>query len=348
MGDSLKEKLILSDDPENNKPIEPLPVAAPAASPAAPPKVKITWRLCLGFRPKMSQAETYFVYARLFALVVFLILPFAIYSHDLEKVREAWYTPFLAIVAAAIPASGAPIAGGIIFIPVLQLDSLTVRNAIAFSSATQMLGVGVFAPASWLVRDPKIFLVKPMITAVLVGIFAELMVLLVIPDPGDYAVQIFFLVFIFLLAVNTAWGIFYGKLLVQDDSLISMRDNPLHFALLVFLCLVGGALTGYIAIGIDKIFFMLLTTLHHTHPMKTSISAITVVGLVSFPGAIVHFIRGTVPVNYWVTAIPGLLVGSMLGPIANLALGSRRILQLFVIILVVEIARSIQILATTH
>ena len=64
-------------------------------------------------------------------------------SHSLTQHR---YTPFLAIVAAAIPASGAPIAGGIIFIPVLQLDSLTLRNAIAFSSATQMLGVGVFAP----------------------------------------------------------------------------------------------------------------------------------------------------------------------------------------------------------
>lgn len=66
--------------------------------------------------------------------------------HARPSTSHSRYTPFLAIVAAAIPAAGAPIAGGIIFIPVLQLDSLNLRNAVAFSSATQFLGVGIFAP----------------------------------------------------------------------------------------------------------------------------------------------------------------------------------------------------------
>jgi hypothetical protein len=53
-----------------------------------------------------------------------------------------------------------------------------------------------------------------------------------------------------------------------------------------------------------------------------------------------------VPVNYWVTALPGLLVGSMLGPIINMVFGPKRVLTVFILILVLEIARSIQLLAT--
>lgn len=51
------------------------------------------------------------------------------------------------------------------------------------------------------------------------------------------------------------------------------------------------------------------------------------------------------PVNYWVMALPGLLVGTMVGPVINLAVGPKVVLSVFVLILVVEIARSIQILA---
>ena len=40
-----------------------------------------------------------------------------------------------------------------------------------------------------------------------------------------------------------------------------LPEHPKHVALLALLRLLGGMLTGYIAIGIDKILFMALTCL---------------------------------------------------------------------------------------
>lgn len=68
---------------------------------------------------------------------------------------------------------------------------------------------------SWLARDPKIFITKAIVLGVITGITGVLLVLLAIPDPGDYSIQIVFLLFISFLAANTAWGIKFGKLLMQ-------------------------------------------------------------------------------------------------------------------------------------
>ena len=64
----------------------------------------------------------------------------------------------MATVAATIPASGAPVAGGILFLPVLQSYGVCPRDAVAFSSITQFFGCGIFAPLNWLAIDPNVFL----------------------------------------------------------------------------------------------------------------------------------------------------------------------------------------------
>jgi hypothetical protein len=78
---------------------------------------------------------------------------------------------------------------------------------------------------AWLVRDRNIFITRAIILGVLFGIVGVLIVLLAIPDPGNTAIQIVFLVFISFLAANTAWGVFRGKLLMQVASACRAHDR---------------------------------------------------------------------------------------------------------------------------
>ena len=51
-----------------------------------------------------------------------------------------------------------PVAGGVVFIPVLLLLGEPIHNAVAFSVATETFGNGVFGVTNWLMKDPEAFL----------------------------------------------------------------------------------------------------------------------------------------------------------------------------------------------
>jgi hypothetical protein len=103
LSDTLQKRLLEEEEPAstpkeeqavmvNSSPaVRPLPWTH--AQPSATMRPKITWRLVIGIRPGISDNELKFVYFRLFLLLVLIILPFAIYSHDLDKVRESWFVP---------------------------------------------------------------------------------------------------------------------------------------------------------------------------------------------------------------------------------------------------------------
>ena len=92
---------------------------------------------------------------RVFLFFFLLTLPFVVL--EWETIKRVWFAPFMGIVAAAIPASGAPVAGGVVFLPVLDSFGVCPRDAVAFSAATQFFGVGIFAPLNWLIKDKNIF-----------------------------------------------------------------------------------------------------------------------------------------------------------------------------------------------
>ena len=47
------------------------------------------------------------------------------------------YVPLMGLCAAALPAAGAPVAGGIVFMPILTLNKICPRDAVAFAAAMQ-------------------------------------------------------------------------------------------------------------------------------------------------------------------------------------------------------------------
>ena len=114
--------------------------------------------------PAGCQFDTLPLYARIWLvtraalLPLVSALPVVVYWDELDMLRAAWYAPLMGIAACALPSAGVPVAGGIVFLPVLTLGGVCPRDAVAFSAATQMLGVGVFAPLNWLVVDPSVFI----------------------------------------------------------------------------------------------------------------------------------------------------------------------------------------------
>jgi hypothetical protein len=93
---------------------------------------------------------------RVVLFFVLITLPFLVLQW--ETITRLWFAPLMGVVAAAIPASGAPVAGGIVFLPVLDSFGVCPRDAVAFSAATQFFGVGIFAPLNWLIKDKNIFI----------------------------------------------------------------------------------------------------------------------------------------------------------------------------------------------
>ena len=101
--------------------------------------------------------QAYWPLGRVALLPVLVAIPMVIYRHDLHSLLDLWYVPLMGIVAAAIPAAGAPVAGGIVFFPILTLNHICPQEAVAFAAATQLVGVGVFTPLNWLATDPTVF-----------------------------------------------------------------------------------------------------------------------------------------------------------------------------------------------
>ena len=58
---------------------------------------------------------------RVFLLVVFIAIPLITFHEDLGGLmRRTWWVPFVGIAAVIIPSGGAPVAGGILFLPALK------------------------------------------------------------------------------------------------------------------------------------------------------------------------------------------------------------------------------------
>ena len=111
--------------------------------------------------------------------------------------------------------------------------------------------------------------------------------------------------------------------------------------------LLGGIITGFIGIGIEKMLYMLLTM----HPERVEVdttqagvSCITVVGLVSAIAATYYFTVGLVPVCLWLVSLPGTWLGSLFGARLADQFGSRNVLVFFVVFLCLEVVYNVCVL----
>lgn len=245
----------------------------------------------------------------------------------------------------------------------LTREGLCPRDAVAFSAATQMVGVGVFAPLNWLVVDPKVFLPKVWLMTALPACLGLACSLLLLPIKRDEHVQDVYVAFCLAVAVYTSHGLSTGRFDRSDPapSAVSssahpstrasaregLRDGAADWLLFGLAAVAGGWLTGYIGVSVEKVLFTVLTWRHAVDARAASVTSICVVGWVSAVAFVMHAAApcnpaapgyiGAVPYAHWLAVLPGLLVGSVLGPEINARVGPRRVLALFVLMLLLEV-----------
>lgn len=187
---------------------------------AGPPKkdtqeAPLSWNMWL-----MEAGELWRSHITPAILAFVLLLPVVVYrgSYFSAFVRDAWYVPIMGIVGCSIPSGGAPVTGGVVFLPVLTMKKIEVHSAVAFSAATQMFGVGVFAPMGWMSRDPSVLMLsflKPMFPFALAGLLFSI---LVTPLEKSEEVLLAFTIFVLCLAAYIINGLVNSGLDVSDSD----------------------------------------------------------------------------------------------------------------------------------
>eukprot|EP00639_Heterosigma_akashiwo_P009269 CAMPEP_0194595526 /NCGR_PEP_ID=MMETSP0292-20121207/25023_1 /TAXON_ID=39354 /ORGANISM="Heterosigma akashiwo, Strain CCMP2393" /LENGTH=314 /DNA_ID=CAMNT_0039455427 /DNA_START=232 /DNA_END=1177 /DNA_ORIENTATION=- len=242
-----------------------------------------------------------------YPIFAFLCLLPLICGYSVKDMAAAWYCPVFSIIAATLPSGGAPVAGGIVLFPALKRAGLQTKQAVAYCAAAQMIGCGVFAwcrggaaaGAPGLAQDRAVL--RPLLRA-----------------PGGYVVH----------------GLSHDLTTNNEPVKLSNKTKGM-FATASF---VGGLITGWIGIGIEKILFVMLTS----YPCKTDVkkaclTSISIVGWVSLFATLVHaFILKDVPVLFWLMCLPGGFIGSKIGPKINRKLGPKNIMKVFTVLLLAD------------
>ena len=110
---------------------------------------------------------------------------------------------------------------------------------------------------------------------------------------------------------------------------------------LVVLGIIGGILVGVIGIGIEKLLFVYLTMVHKVGTKDAGITSIISVGIASSFSFLLFALEGRVPYGFWMMGLPGILIGSTIGPFINQVLGARRLLLLFATMCLAELVHNV-------
>jgi len=187
--------------------------------------------------------------------------------------------------------------------------------------------------------------------AALPAVIGLLVSLLGFPLRNDEQLEAMYVLFCLFVAAYTVRGMLRGHL---DTANIASKQQlsrlgPSDVALAAVAAVIGGCLTGYIGVCIEKVLFVLLTWRYGVNARAASVTSIALVGWISAVAFALHAIApcspaapgyiGAVPYAYWLMVLPGILVGSVVGPYINAAVGSRRVMIAFVVLLLVEVGR---------
>ena len=286
-------------------------------------------------------------------LPTLIALPVWLYRHDIAGLERMWWVPIMGTVAAAIPSGGAPVAGGIVFIPVLTRFGVCPSDAVAFTAATQMFGVGIFTPLNWLARDPAILDLKALRALAPPSFLGLLLSLGVLRVAGSASVLIGFSIFCLIVAAYVAAGLARGALNLQGvatpQAELFTSSTRTDTLITWVACTVGGLLTGCIGVSIEKVAFVLLTCHWGRDVRQASVTSVTLVGWLSAAATAVHALERCsesrpgfdLPVQLWLAGLPGILIGSIVGPKINQLLGPRRVMLVFCVLLAFEAMRSL-------
>ena len=247
-------------------------------------------------------------------IMAFLVLSILL-NVSTETRRKAWWAPAMGVVACALPSSGMPVAGGIVFLPMLtRIGGLPARDAVAFAAATQTVGVGILAPLNWLFHDRRVFVRNGR---------GDIFLLTTLPSFGGVALTKLinvpdevtmwaFTAFVAVVAIYTFWfasksGFNQGNKTPNHNEIKLFTRGPI--CMITLLSFFGGISVGIIGIGIEKLLFVYLTWIYDIDSRSAGITSIISVGIASGFSFTWHAWAQEVPYDWWLMVLPGILLG---------------------------------------
>jgi hypothetical protein len=220
-------------------------VADGKALPVADADTRPWWRQLFGVPASpMETPMLIFTALRFLALAALMAAP-ALLMEPAE-IKRMWFLPIMGVCGVLGPATGMPVAGGIVFFPALALAGLSPRDSVSLGVAIQTVGIGVLTPLSWLLTDPAVFLWPVLRCALPPAVAGLLVALYVIPvsDAGTLLCFTAFCTFTLCYTVLT-----WNGLMTQAEPL---RLSACRVAEMAVAGFIGGILVGVIGIGIEK------------------------------------------------------------------------------------------------
>ena len=246
-------------------------------------------------------------------VLVLVLLSWAIYMTAAAKwglFRELWSLSltmlFGSFIAGATPQGGAAVA----FPVFTKLFHMPSADARTFGQMIQSVGMTMAALTIWL-RGVKI-LPRVLLWALLGSTVGMVLGTYVIHIPPPYPKILFTLML-------TVFGIalFITRWIICWNCLDAMPywDNSTR---LVFLTigLVGGVFAAYTGAGADALTFVVLTLAYGIDEKVSTPTTIIIMGLNSLVGFFLHGVVSQdigVAWNYWLVAVPIVIIGAPLG-----------------------------------
>jgi len=163
--------------------------------------------------------------------------------------------------------------------------------------------------------------------------------MLLLPITNGGALEAFFLVFVIFLAIYVLYGLIKGELQTQNQK---VKKNLVNIVVLLTLGVLGGLLVGYIAVGIDIMFFVTMTFIYKANSNMATVASILVMGWSCCLPAFLNIVAfDDLRFNYVLMTLIGSVLGARIGPALNLILGRKYVLIAFEFLLVIEILRAI-------
>jgi uncharacterized protein len=259
-----------------------------------------------------------------------------VFFTDFGRVLKGyWFFTPLGIFAAIV-AMSIPVGGGIVFFPVLTRFGVPTQEVVAFSLASQTIGMG-FGAIRWMLEDIKAIQWKILLWVVPAGWIGLYVGIMLVPFGLARSIRLFY----------SFSGLFFCVLILfiqKEKKLeITMIDLGIkHIIPLLIIGILGGFIVSRIGFGVELCSFFLMVLVFGFDLHKSIVTSIVMMGLVSILGFFLNgYFLDTVRWEFWQMSIPGVLTGAVIGPKINLTFGSKRIMYLLCSLLLIEFIVSV-------
>lgn len=238
--------------------------------------------------------------------------------------------------------------GGAIAFPVFtKILHMTPLDAKVFSLAIQSVGMSAATITIFLIRVPvewRVVLLASLggVAGVFFGAF------FIAPFLKPELLKMLFTSLIVSFSLTLAWQSWKLRLYNKKLPVFFCREK----IIIIFAGLIGGCMSGLVGNGIDIVCFSVMVLLFRLPEKISTATSVVLMAINSIVGFLLHlFIIGgfTEQVqNYWLSAIPVVVVGAPLGAYFCTRMNNKTVAMLLIFLISIELISSLVLIPLTE